>query len=287
MNGLPSDATDPSRLRYERAQELVAKCPPELGREIAVTGSVARGVADDASDIELNFWTDEIPSGNTRELWLREMGADELVVDAIPGADGTAWVICFLGGIQIEAGWQSIEQQRDLVRQLAEGSVLDHRRLIVADALRSGISLRSIGLLAGWQAQLSEFPVGLGDRLIEQSVERWSWPPFHWTLAQRGEWLAVSSRLVGDVGAVLRILCALNRQWEPDWKWLRERTGTFDVAPERLAERIDDIFSSQSAERAVELCLELVLDTLRLIPERPDAAHAITIVEEYMERHAK
>ena len=95
------------------------------------------------------------------------------------------------------------------------------------------------------------------------------------------------AQVVGDVGSVLRILCALNRQWEPDWKWLRERTETFDVAPERLPERIDGIFSSQSAERAVELCLELVLDTLRLIPERPNAAHAITIVEEYIERYAK
>ncbi|MCH8007588.1 MAG: hypothetical protein IIC91_01860 [Chloroflexi bacterium] len=284
MSGLPPGATAASQVRLELAREIAGACPPELGREIALTGSVARGVADDASDIELNFWTDEIPSGNEREAWLREMGGDPLVVDATPGADGTRWVICFVRGIQIEAGWQSIERQRDLVRQLAAGEILDHQRLIVADTLRTGVPLRTDGLLAEWQAALAEYPSALGERLIEESVERWSWPPFHWALAERGEWLAVSGRLVGDVGAVLRILCALNERWEPDWKWLRRRTQDFEVVPDRLAERIDAIFSSSDPQRAVEQCLELILDTLRLLPPRPDATHAIAIVEEYLAR---
>ena len=284
MSGLPPGATAASRVRLELAREIASACPPELGREIALTGSVARGVADDASDIELNFWTDEIPPGNEREVWLREMGGDPLVVDATPGADGTRWVICFVRGIQIEAGWQSIERQRDLVRQLAAGEILDHQRLIVADTLRTGVPLRTDGLLAEWQAALAEYPSALDERLIEESVERWSWPPFHWALAERGEWLAVSGRLVGDVNAVLRILCALNKRWEPDWKWLRRRTQDFEVVPDRLAERIDAIFSSSDPQRAVEQCLELILDTLRLLPPRPDATHAIAIVEEYLAR---
>ena len=284
MSDLPPGATAASHVRLELARELAEACPPELGHEIALTGSVARGVADDASEIELNFWTDEIPPGNEREVWLREMGGDPLVVDATPGADGTRWVICFVRGIQIEAGWQSIERQRDLVRQLAAGEILDHQRLIVADTLHTGVPLRTEGLLAEWQSALAEYPPALGERLIEESVERWSWPPFHWTLAERGEWLAVSGRLVGDVGAVLRILYALNERWEPDWKWLRHRTQDFAVVPDRLAERIDAIFSSSDPQRAVEQCLELILDTLRLLPPRPDATHAIAIVEEYLAR---
>ena len=282
MSQLPSNASEESQRRYELAQGLAEQCPPELGVEIALTGSVARGVADDASDIEMNFWTVETPSGSEREAWLREMGADPLVVDATPGADGTAWVICFVRGIQIEAGWQSIERQRDLVRQLAAGDVLDHGRLMVADTLRTGVPLRTEGLLSEWQAALTEYPPALGKRLIEQSIERWSWPPFHWALAERGEWLALTGRLASDVGAVLRILAALNRTWEPDWKWLRERTRDLEVAPERLAERIDAIFSSSDPQRAVEQCLELILDTLRLLPERSDARDAITIVEEHL-----
>lgn len=282
MSDLPPGATAASRVRFELARELAEACPPELGREIALTGSVSRGVADDASDIELNFWTDEIPAGDQREAWLREMGGDPLVVDATAGADGTRWAICFVRDIQIEAGWQSIGQQRELVRQLAAGDIIDHRRLIVADTLRTGLPLRTEGLLPEWQAALAQYPATLGERLIEESVERWSWPPFHWALAERGDWLVVSGRLVSDVEAVLRILCALNERWEPDWKWLRHWTQDFQVTPDRLAERIDAIFSSSDPLRAVEQCLELILDTLRLLPPRPDATHAIAIVEEYL-----
>lgn len=283
---LPPEATEASSFRYELARELAKRCPRELGRAIAVTGSVARGVADESSDIELNFWTDEIPPGAGRAAWLREMGAEEMVVDAVPGADGTSWVICYIRGVQIEAGWQRIEAQQQLVRQLADGKITDHQRLMVADTLLNAVPLHSQGLLAAWQSQLAEYPDGLGERLIAQAVERWSWPPFHWTLARRGEWLAVTSRLVADVHATLRILFALNRTWEPDWKWLPHHTQRLGVAPEHLVERIDAIFSSPIAERAVELCFQLVLDTLRLVPPGPDIARATSVVEVCLLRQA-
>jgi hypothetical protein len=284
LSALPQDATEASRVRYQLASELAQACPRELGQEIALTGSVSRGVADADSDIELNFWTDQIPPGSARERWLREMGADPMVVDAMPGADGTAWVICFMRGVQIEAGWQSIEQQRKLVGQLANGSVLDHQRLIVAEMLRTGISLRSAGLLTEWQAELAEYPPTLGGRLVEQAVERWSWPPLHRALAARGESLAVTSRLLGDVHAVLRILFALNRQWEPDWKWLRHRAGALTITPERLADRIDEILLTADLVQAVDLCFRLVLDTLRLLPPDAETARASEIVTDCL-RH--
>ncbi len=59
MNQLPSDATAASRLRLDLAQRLTDVCPAELGQEIALTGSAARGRADDFSDIELNLWVDQ------------------------------------------------------------------------------------------------------------------------------------------------------------------------------------------------------------------------------------
>ena len=284
MSILPPDATEASRVRYQLASELAQACPRELAQEIALTGSVSRGVADGDSDIELNFWTDQIPPGSARERWLREMGADPLVVDAMPGADGTAWVLCFMRGIQIEAGWQSIEQQRTLGGELANGNVLDHERLIVAETLRAGISLRSVGLLAEWQAELAEYPPTLGDRLVQQAVERWSWPLLHRALAARGESLAVTRNLLGDAHAVLRILFALNRQWEPDWKWLRHRAGELTITPERLAERIDEIFLTADLVQAVDLCFRLILDTLRLLPPDDKSDHAREIVTDCL-RH--
>ncbi len=155
---------------------------------------------------------------------------------------------------------------------------------MVVETLRTGTSLRAAGLLAEWQAELAQYPPTLGDRLVEQAVERWSWPPLHRALAARGESLVVTSRLLGDVRAVLRILFALNRLWEPDWKWLRHRTGELTITPKRLADRIDEIFLTADLVQAVDLCFRLVLDTLRLLPPDDKSARAREIVTDCL-RH--
>ncbi|HEY4387373.1 MAG TPA: hypothetical protein VGN34_23205 [Ktedonobacteraceae bacterium] len=55
-NALPFQSTLASRVRYRVAQELVELCPPNLGQEISITGSVSKGLADDFSDIEQVFY---------------------------------------------------------------------------------------------------------------------------------------------------------------------------------------------------------------------------------------
>jgi len=53
-------------------------CFNDLGREIAVTGSVARGVADEYSDVELNLWVDVLPAAEGWRAWLEGMGVTDL-----------------------------------------------------------------------------------------------------------------------------------------------------------------------------------------------------------------
>lgn len=35
------------------------------------------------------------------------------------------------------------------------------------------------------------------------------------------EHLALTNQLLADIGILLRILFAINQQWEPDWKWFQ------------------------------------------------------------------
>ena len=212
------------------------------------------------------------------------MGATELALDADPGADGTIWAMSYVDGIQIEAGWRSIDRQRALVDEVVRGHILDHQSLTVADTVLRAVPLRSDGRLAEWQRQLAVYPDAAGDRLISTAVEGWSWPPFHRALAARGESLALTSTLLGDVHAVLRLLFALNRLWDPDWKWLHQQVGGLAVAPERLAERIDEIFAEVDMGRAVDVCFQLVLDTLRLLPADDGVGRAMAVVQGCLRR---
>lgn len=108
---LPSDATKASRIRYQLAQEVAQACPPELGREIALTGSVSRGLADDDSDIEWLTWVETLPSAEERVAWLREVGATEIIPAERAIGDGSIWAWSRYSGVCLETGWQTVGEQ--------------------------------------------------------------------------------------------------------------------------------------------------------------------------------
>lgn len=280
MHSLPPNATEASRARLELALELAERCPIELGREIAVTGSVARGVADDDSDIELNFWVESLPPAEERSAWLRDLGATHFAFDPEPERDGSIWAMCRYRGVWLEPGWQPIETVETLLGQIVAGEITDHALLILAEVVAHAVPVRTNSLLARWQERLASYPDVVQQYLIEAAARRWTPAPFRWALVRRGERLALAERLVHDVHGVLRIVFALNREWEPVWKWARQMSEPLPIKPERLAERIDEIFSTLGAAHAVETCHRLVLDTLALVPPPHDVSAAVAAVEE-------
>jgi hypothetical protein len=83
-----------------------------------------------------------------------------------------------------------------------------------------------------------------------------------------------------DVYNVLRVLFALNRTWETDWKWLGLATDGLAIKPERLAEHIHFVFSGADPYERVTACQELIHDTLALLPVSPGILRARTTIED-------
>src|SRR5438552_2100251 len=102
---LPPDATPQSQYRLALARELADRCPSALGQEIAVTGSVALGLADDDSDVELNLWVEVLPDAAQRDAWLDVIGATDVKAEDVPWGDGTFAVTFGYRGVTIEVGW--------------------------------------------------------------------------------------------------------------------------------------------------------------------------------------
>ncbi len=94
-----------------------------------------------------------------------------------------------------------------------------------------------------------------------------------------------SDKLLGEMQFVLRILFAINHQWEPDWKWLRSEVQPLTIKPERLIERIHDIFTMAQSEQTVAQALMLIRDTLKLVPSQYNVARALANVEESLRLH--
>jgi len=288
MMGLLPTATEDSHIRYKIAQALANLAPPLFGQESVLTGSASRGVADKYSDIEMMFYVDSLPAREDRETWLQSAKALDIVFDTEAPEDSEVWVTFYINGISVEAGWRVITEHEKDIDAIVAGKVVAHGPLTLAWITNHAVSLRSIGHLPRWQQKLSHYPEMLTQKIIDSVNEYWIVPQgfaIRWALLAREEPMALTHRLLGEMQFALRILFAINHQWEPDWKWLRSEVQRLTIKPERVIERIHDIFTRAQSEQTVAQALMLIRDTLKLVPSQYNVARALANVEESLHLH--
>jgi hypothetical protein len=223
----------------ELAERLASECPPQLGREIAATGSVGA--------------TDVLAGEQGRGVW--------------------AW--CRFGEVEVEPYWSELDWLRREVEAVLAAETTDHARIALGYVLTHCRPLRTEGVLAELGEQLAAYPDFVRRRLIEDAVAGWEIPSPRLGPALRGDRFAVEGFLLHDAERVLRIVFALNRRWEPPrWKWLAYHVSTLEVAPPRLAERVVAVLLEADAVTAVARILELVRETLTLVPDEFDVSAA-------------
>ncbi|HEY6408265.1 MAG TPA: DUF4037 domain-containing protein [Ktedonobacteraceae bacterium] len=285
---LPLQATPASYVRYRVAHALAALCPPVLGQEISVTGSVSKGLADEASDIEQVFYVQKLPDIQERDAWLHQIGASEILHDEAPIEDGSIWSTFRFREVWVEAGWQTFSQQEALLRLILIGQILDHHRLILAEVTTHALSLRSEGHLSRWQQQLMHYPPALAHRLVADAAELWKFPHFlaaRWALIHRNEPWRLAELLIRELHNLLRVLFAVNHQWEPEWKWISQTTAPLVLRPDHLMERIAAIWALDAATHRIAVCFQLIYDTLVLLPPEYDVVQALRTVRESLDLH--
>ncbi len=286
--GLPPDATEDSHIRYKIAQELANLAPPSFDQESVLTGSASRGVADKYSDIEMMFYVDALPAREDREAWLLFAGASDIVFDTESPGDSEVWATFYISDVAVEAGWRVITEHEKDIDAIVASKVVVHGPLTLAWITTHAVSLRSIGHLPRWQQKLAHYPETLPPKIIDSINEYWIVPQgfaIRWALLAREEPMALTHRLLGEMQFALRILFAINHQWEPDWKWLRSEVQRLTIKPERLIERIHDIFTIAQNEQTVAQVLMLIRDTLKLVPSQYNVARALANVEESLYLH--
>jgi hypothetical protein len=243
------------------ARRIVDALPP-IVEEAGVTGSVSRGVADGVSDVELLLVT-------TRDCTLEECfdlaaaaGLEELDTWG-PQGGPTRRVFGYFDGVPVELIWWS----RKHAERSVEGS---------ADAIVHAVPLRTHGALAAWQERLLPMPAQAAAEAIEEAAMTWGGfaPEGFLTIVRPGESLSRLERMVDDASRVLRLVHALNARWPPTAKRLAARAAGLAVAPERMAERIEEALLEREPRRALRLLAEVQLDAVRLAPDGPNVLRA-------------
>jgi hypothetical protein len=141
------------------------------------------------------------------------------------------------------------------------------------DAIVHAVPLRTAGNLRRWQAELAAVPA---ERICEEAALPWGGfaPEGILTIARPRETFSRLEWTVDGANRVVRIVYALNGLWPPTAKRLAERSEALAVAPERLAERIEEALTDSDPHRALRILTELQLEAVRLAPNGPNVLRA-------------
>lgn len=248
------------------AQRVAEGFPAEIVEEVVLTGSVSRGVADELSDVEMLLVTRDLLELDDCFELARRAGLEEL--DSWGAREGpTRRVFGYRETVPIELVWWS----RAFAQHQVDASPATEASS-TPEALAHGVALRTTGLLAAWQAQLSHYPPELAAARIENAALPWGGfaPAGVLTLIRPDDRLALSEWLVDSAKRVVTIVYALNRRWEPTTKRLAARMAPLEIKPGRLAERIDEALTERDPRHALLIMTELQLDAVLLAPDGPN-----------------
>lgn len=254
---LDANASLESQLRYQYAQEIADLCPVHLFQEIALTGSSARGIATGISDIEINFWVENLPSLEARSNWVHSLNVSDVIAMTEPRPDNSYWINALYHGIELEAGWQTFSDLDTALTRLIEADTTDHKALRLAELVLSAKSLRGFGALEKWQALLQDYPVELADKLIHEALTGWLGENWLENRLNQTDFKA-------DIHRIWRLIFALNHQWEINWKYAQYSLDTLKIYPKNIASCVLNI-QENAPEYVLVLLLEIIEETLELI----------------------
>lgn len=263
------------------AQRVVDSLPP-LAEDVVLTGSTSCGVADELSDVELLVAAAEVPARDDAARYAQAAGLRRIDTWAPPGRPilRTAGE---LGEVQVELIWWARTFVDERIARVLAAEIVDHQQVRTVEAIVNGVALRGT-LHAEWLARLAEYPAALADAIVADAANPWNEPPRpQLTLLRPGDRLMLEERLVEDAQNILRIVFALNREWEPGWKRLVLRVEPLAVKPDRLAERIDAALSEPDRRAALRAMRGLAAETLALAPDLPAVVDARARLDELLE----
>lgn len=269
-----SEFSKPSKLRLDLAKVIVNSMPESIFVEAAIVGSASWGVADKNSDLDLELWIEESQPIGAIKSWLEERFSGTIYIEENPDReDELIRAAVNEESVWVEIAWRTISFQDGLVKRISSGEDTSREVLINAWNIHHAIPLRSDGHLSRWKETLSAYPEKLTSNIIESTAAFWRLPhriEMLWTLADRGNLLSLNEWISADIEDGLRVLFAMNRTWEPDWKNLSTALPLLETKPPELRQRIDEIYLEEDLFMRVRKSLKIIQDILELVPAEYD-----------------
>jgi hypothetical protein len=229
---------------------------------VLLAGSVARGLADQFSDIEIDIYWHTPPTDADRSAPIDQAGWQPVYrhVDENEWADGF-----LIEGVKVDTSQflvSTLDRWLDAVMLRAE---IEPEYQVRITAIQHGRPLYGADLIERWRAQVATYPIALAHAMV---AEYSSFRPHYLLemLAARDDVLLLHQDLVATEQQILSVLMGVNRVYAPHpyHKWLDWEISQLTIAPPDLNHRLRQLLRSEP-RAAVEQLHQLVEETFVLI----------------------
>lgn len=228
----------------ETRRRLAAEIAPAYAANpnvavVLLAGSVARGTADQFSDIEIDIFWHSPPSAAELLAPITQSGWSLLQqhVDEYEWADSF-----YVAGIKVDTSQFLVRTLDQWIDDVLVRADIEVEKQIRITAIQHGQVLYNPAQIERWRAQVAHYPVALQHAMLAEHL--WFQPrAVLEMLAARDNALLLARSLVDGAQRILDVLTALNRLYlpHPYHKWLDWEIAQLRIAPPDLAERIRQI----------------------------------------------
>jgi hypothetical protein len=258
---------DSLRLQALAHRILGVLVPRTTPRAVLLAGSAGEGTADHFSDLDLIVYYDRLPDPAAFRGLLAEVGAERLQASGQETEESFADKYR-LDGVVVETGGTTLARLEQHIEQVLSGSDPGEPLTKAVIGLMKGLPLHGEEIIARCRDRVVLYPGPLARAIVDKHLRvfpYWSVPEY---LAARDARLFEMQSLLDGAFNVLALLSGLNRVYFTpfQFKRMRAHVAALEVAPPRLADRLESLFELDRSAAAEEL-RRLVEETVSLIEE--------------------
>lgn len=236
-------------------------------RAAMITGSVAEGISDHYSDLDMTvYYEGELPDEETLARIRMGHGAPERAWFIGERAEGNIAEAYEIRGVQAQIGHATIAAWENDIAEVLERWNADTPLHKAMSGTLISIAVHGEPYVDSWKARIAAYPDGLARAMVASRLQFFPVWYVQDALDARDATLWHFQIRAETAYNVLGILAGLNRLYFTtfQFKKMRSFVDEMQVKPDRLADRLDELFvlpasdASASLERLVGEVLALV-----------------------------
>jgi hypothetical protein len=231
-----------------------------------VAGSVARGWADESSDMEVTIICAKAPTNAERQWCARQTGGR---IGRFEGYNPAKWTWpeeVYIEGIKLDMAWITPESVNSILTDVIDRHDTHFNKQVYCAIIRRAVVLHGADVMSQWQAKTACYPDGLMEAIVRQNIffER---AAMRRLLVARDDLPLLAEHDTYSVRKLILLWLAINGEFYSGFKWTRQVIGSLSVAPRDAFPRIVNIFRCDPATGGEEL-RGLIRDTFDLVEQR-------------------